>query len=481
MNERRPNFSVQEPSFYQLGLLDLSETNSSLPGEYRERLIHLLSGDLDYHGYDTSYASHDFHAFPAKFPPPLPETFIRGLTSPGDTVLDPMMGSGTAIVEAFLAGRRCIGADIDPLALLIAKVKTTPLDPGILREQLLRIIDGANRNVADNPDEVVAIINARWDRKTREFVAYWFAPETICELSALLLEIEKIETAAIRSFFMLVFSACIITKTGGVSLAFDLAHTRPHRAKVVYTATGNKILGSEYDGDESERIKFLTKNLRSAIVEFRKRAIQNIQSISELGGSPYDITLQLADAQALPVETSSVDLIITSPPYAVNAIDYMRANKFSLVWFGYTLEQLSETRKHCIGGESTAAFDFENLPQYTSTIVAAISAVDPKRGKALWRYYSEMTRILREMHRVLKPDRAAIVVVASSEIRQIDTATHICLAEIGEAIGFQVPKIGVRRLDRNRRMMPAGHRVDSESQIQKRMHEEFVVGFYKAT
>ena len=64
---------------------------------YRERLSALLSSDLDFHGKSSVYASHNFHAFPAKFPPQLPRKFIEGLTEPGDVVLDPMVGSGTII------------------------------------------------------------------------------------------------------------------------------------------------------------------------------------------------------------------------------------------------------------------------------------------------------------------------------------------------------------------------------------------------
>jgi len=64
-------------------------------------------------------------------------------------------------------------------------------------------------------------------------------------------------------------------------------------------------------------------------------------------------------------------------------------------------------------------------------------------------------------------------------MRGKDTQTHTCLADIGRSIGFDVPRIGIRYLDRDRRMMPAGTRVDSESQIQQRMHEEYVIGFYK--
>ena len=43
----------------------------------REQLAALLEGELDFHGEDSGYASHDLHAFAAKFPPQLPRAFIR--------------------------------------------------------------------------------------------------------------------------------------------------------------------------------------------------------------------------------------------------------------------------------------------------------------------------------------------------------------------------------------------------------------------
>src|SRR5262252_4092053 len=106
----------------------------------RQRLRALLAGELNFHGVDSSYASHDVHAFAAKFPPQLPRAFIRGLTAPGDVVLDPMMGSGTTIVEALLEGRRGIGLDIDPLALRVSQVKTMPIKIDDLRDIDLKII-----------------------------------------------------------------------------------------------------------------------------------------------------------------------------------------------------------------------------------------------------------------------------------------------------------------------------------------------------
>jgi hypothetical protein len=107
-------------------------TDAALQGkqqiDVRRSLSKLLSTDLDFHRDASNYASHALHAFAAKFPPQLPRVFIEGLTQRGETVMDPMMGSGTAIVEAFLCGRRAVGFDIDPVALMICRVKTHPVD-----------------------------------------------------------------------------------------------------------------------------------------------------------------------------------------------------------------------------------------------------------------------------------------------------------------------------------------------------------------
>jgi len=107
-----PRARVSEPPQLTYGVTDV------------ERALHArMQGDLSFKGQQTSYASHNTHAFAAKFPPQLPKTFIEELTEAGERVLDPMAGSGTALVEAALAGRVGIGVDIDPLAVRIARAK----------------------------------------------------------------------------------------------------------------------------------------------------------------------------------------------------------------------------------------------------------------------------------------------------------------------------------------------------------------------
>ncbi len=447
-------------------------------GGLRENLVALLSTDLDFHNKNSGYASHHFHAFPAKYPPQLPHKFIKGLSQPGDIVLDPMTGSGTTILEAYLNNRQGVGFDIDPLALLLSRVKTTPLDTALVNDAITEVLKKSQEALVED-QFLQAALTAYWDEKTRQFANYWFAKETQKALFALISEIRKISDADIRAFLELIFSAIIITKSGGVSLAFDLAHTRPHRAKVVYSTTGEVLIGHDKLDNPSERIKFLTKKLRSPFDEFEKRAKKNLQGIIAFQAGRIPVQVERADAQCLPLDSNSVDLIVTSPPYAANAIDYMRAHKFSLVWLGYPIDTLGKKRQKYIGGDATAQFEFEQIPDAAANVVAEITQLDEKKGRVLHRYYSEMVRVLREMYRVLRPGKAAIVVVGSSTMRGRDTRTADCLAEIGRSAGFEVPKIGVRQLDRNRRMMPAGGRIDQTSQIQQRMHEEYVIGFYK--
>jgi DNA modification methylase len=442
-------------------------------------MLDQLGQDLDFHDQASSYASHNFHSFPAKFPPQLPRKFIQALTAPGEVVLDPMCGSGTTVLEALLAGRRAVGVDIDPLAVLIASTKTSSLDYLQVSQAGHALLIQARKALRDHLGELREALNQRWDQPTREFIDQWFAPEIQLELLALLLQIEQITDPAMRKFFELVLSAIIITKTGGVSLALDLAHTRPHRAKLIYSKTGEVLEGGEYLADPPAHLQYATKTLRSAFDEFEKRFQSNLKSIPSNGSAKIDAQVMFGNAQALPLKTGSVDLIVTSPPYASNAIDYMRAHKFSLVWLGFPITQLSNKRKEYVGSEGTTTFEFLDLPPYAAQIVDEIHRLDRQKGRVLHRYYTEMTRCLQEMYRLLKPGKAAIVVVGSSVMRHRDTETQHCLADIGRALGFEVPKIGVRYLDRDRRMMPAGQELNRQSQIQQRMHEEYVIGFYK--
>lgn len=417
------------------------------------RLAPLLAGELDFHGTNGKFSSHGWHPFPAKFPPQLPGLFIEELTRPGDLVLDPMMGSGTTLVEAARRERRAAGCDIDPLALLIAGAKLAPIPVVKAVEIGFGVIESAKAKLARARAEVAEELDGLFDPSSRAFVDYWFQPETQLELMALLGEIRNIRPTKTRRFFEVAFSATIIAKSGGVSLARDLAHTRPHRVN--------------------------GKPAPSAFNVFLRR-IGGMVGGGEVSFRP-DSKLRQASAASTGLPDNCADLIVTSPPYANNAIDYMRAHKFALVWFGHKVDDLSRLRAKYLGHDSVRGGCFAPflLPRKCEDVLAALGAADEKKAAALRRYFAEMSAVIREMRRVLKRNAAAVIVVGSSVLRGVDVETHNCLAAIGEAEGLELAGVGVRHLDRDRRMMPARWDKGARTQIENRMHDEFVVGLVK--
>ncbi|MDF2770112.1 MAG: methylase protein, partial [Nitrososphaeraceae archaeon] len=85
---------------------------------------------------ETSYLTHNYHRYPAKFIPQLAARLIKENSQVEELVCDPFMGSGTTLVESIVNGRRTYGTDINPVAVLITKAKTTPINPQYLEAQI---------------------------------------------------------------------------------------------------------------------------------------------------------------------------------------------------------------------------------------------------------------------------------------------------------------------------------------------------------
>ena len=142
--------------------------------------------------------SHLIHPYPAKLLVHIPFLSYRTdlLSKPGDVVLDPFCGSGTVLFEAQLANRHAYGVDANPLARLIARVKTTPLDTAAAKRTLKEILTRILPNPSGCRPDVVNI-------------DHWFYPSTTRQLQCLQEVIMRIRTPAIRDFFLVCFSVCV--------------------------------------------------------------------------------------------------------------------------------------------------------------------------------------------------------------------------------------------------------------------------------
>jgi len=434
-------------SLFEPEIEDSEVENSELLNN-KQKLELLLNSNLDFKNENNNNLRHSWHAFPAKFPPKLANLFIKNLSKENDLILDPMMGSSTTLLEADLLNRVSYGFDIDPLSLIIGKAKFQNIDSSKALSLTNKVLYSTIKKIHSNSN-LKLDFKKHFDPETENFINYWFPKRTQKELLYLIEEIEKIEDAGYKLFFKMIFSSVIITKSGGVTYATDLAHTRPHKLR------GKKV--------------------KPVFEEFSKKVKKVTQYLTEIPGRAI---VDYANSKELPLKNESVDLIITSPPYANNAIDYMRAHKFSLVWFGMSIKDLREIRKKYIGSENSMNADFCDLPNLSTQIVTNLKSINEKKGKALHKYYSEMLMVLKELYRVLKYDRGCILIVASSTLNGIKTQTHKCFAELAELAGFETIGMGIRNLDRDRRMMPFRNS-HNKSPIESRMHQEYVLGFWK--
>jgi len=343
-------------------------------------------------------------------------------------VLDPMMGSGTVLAMARARGHRGFGFDLDPLAVLISKVWTTANDPDEVREASRKALASAKDLFADISDEAAYPRDA--DEETREFVSYWFDPQARRQLTALSTYIDQVSQDTTRNVLWCAYSRLIITKQAGASLARDLAHSRPHRC---YTEAPLKPLE-----------KF------PASVE---RVLNNTISSKAADRGPAP-TIHLGDARKLPVGSGSIDLVVTSPPY-LNAIDYVRCSKFSLVWMGESVGGLRQVRACSVGteaGRSSATDD----PQITRVMEAMKlkPALAPTQERILGRYIDDMRGAIKEVGRVLADSGKAVYVVGENTVRgtYIRNSTVVC--ELAESAGLKLNSRSTRTLPANRRYMP---------------------------
>jgi len=391
------------------------------------------------------------HPFPARMSPGIALEVISKAKKPL-RVLDPMMGSGTVIALARSKKHRATGVDIDPLAVLISRVWTSAVESEEAKAKAKAVLARARKIFARLPQRHAYPSGS--DRETRRFAAYWFDGYARKQLASLSIAIGRVRNESTRNILLCAFSRLIITKSSGASLAMDLSHSRPHKKF------------------HSAPVKPFRKFLQAV-----DHVIENCVNKRGAGRGPAS-RIRLGDARNLPVRDASIDLVVTSPPY-LNAIDYIRCSKFSLVWMGYRIHDLRDLRAESIGAE-TARGDSKDEPAIKEILAALkLKPSLSKRDEAvLTRYIADMRRALREVTRVLAPGGEAVYVLGENTIRGTYIRNSRIICEIAELCGLRLKERRVRNLPANRRYLPPPSSRKANS-MNARMRREVVLAFAK--
>lgn len=379
------------------------------------------------------------HPFPARMAPELVSRSLKEVSA-GGRVLDPMCGSGTVARAAVEAGLRCVGRDVDPLAVLMARAWTTPVDAEAVPAAAEDLVCEA-KALADGEIERPA------DPETLRFIAYWFASQQEDELARLATVLRR-RGQPLRDVLAVALSRIIVSKEMMASLARDTSHSRPH--KVADTNDFDVHAGF----------------LRSARLVATRLAPGRIRERADV---------RLGDARTLDdVEDASINLVLTSPPY-LNAIDYLRGHRLALVWLGHEVGSLRAVRAGSVGTERALPAADARVDVARFVLDSGASTLASRHQGWIRRYAADMTAVLRQLARVIKRSGRVVLVLGNSFLRGAAIDNAGLVESLARNVGFETTSRSRREIPARRRYLPPpGAGVGA---LDARMRTETVLAF----
>ncbi len=359
---------------------------------------------------ETSYITHGYHRYPAKFIPQIASRLIENYTKTGDLVVDPFGGCGTTLVESKIKGRLSIGVDINPVAVLITKTKITPINPLILEKSFIDL--KYKFNIYISTTEVNAPDHERID--------YWFKPEEKRKLAFLFAEISKIKNQDVRDFFYCGFSN--ILKNCSIWLQKSNKPTRDLNKK-----PADPFIAF------SRQIKLMLKGNAEYFNLLRERKCLQTSC-----------NVYCSDARKMPIESGKVSLIVTSPPY-VTSYEYADLHQLTALWFAYT-KDLSDFRKRFIG---TSYHDKKKIilnSKIAEDIKEILAKKHKKTSEEVATYFSEMNQVFKEMKRILKKGGRACIVIGNTSLKGVEILNAEVFVEQLQNLGFKIEDIIKREI-----------------------------------
>ena len=374
---------------------------------------------------DQSYLTHGIHKFPAKFFPELPRFLIEKYSRKEETVLDPMCGSGTVILEAILKNRNAIGIDIDPIAKLITKVKITPLKKHQLKKAKWWLETFTKRHSLDETYEPPI--------PEFHYRDNWFKKFILDELGTIKDGIDRILTdnafkdftdadkQNIHAFFTVIFS----------SIIRDVSNADSHCTRTVIRKKLNKKIER---GDAF-------KNFYNCLSKQVEKKIEFSEIYEKLTHKNVTIP-ENVDARNTGLERESIPLAITSPPY-INAVDYPRTHQLELYWLNIAKGSLSQMKRKYIGTETVYKEEYKSLRRLgyetLDPILEDLYPIDSRRAYIVYKFFEDMKINLMEIKRVLTLNGRYCIAIGNNTIGGRYIPSHEILMEIASKdVGFEI-------------------------------------------
>ena len=408
--------------------------------------------------YDRRGAGHRFFQYPAMMLPVVQQKLVQLIKDAAPntrTMLDPFMGSGTALVAGMLNGLDCYGQDINPLSILLAKVKTSAFDHAAYQQAAIRL----NTQVAADKKRKLECEFNNWNK--------WFKRTVAREVSKLVRSIRAEKEPSTRQLFWVTLAETIRLTSNDRTSTFKL-HAR----------TPEDIAERDLSPIEVFR-ELLTQNIADIVLYANQLATkQHLQQSKYVGNvcisvldSSKDIKqpTRLPENSALEIEVPvGFDLLVSSPPYGDNrtTVPYGQHAYLPLQWIDFEdidsdvsrdcLATTHEIDKRSLGGRQHEVTSEEQtifclLSPALKANVEELQKLQSTEIKKVICFVRDLDKVLKRCARVMKPNGYTVWTIGNRRVSGIEIKNNLILADLLTHHGM-VPVHTIERTIQSKRM-----------------------------
>lgn len=404
---------------------------------------------LDFKNVNMNYSTHKYHDYPATMVPKLVDFFLNNVqqVTKVDSLFDPFMGSGTTLVEGIRHHINSTGIDLNPLAVLISKVKTNKIDPDKLELEWSKLWQGiATEQLAEKSGKLTVTA------PNFKNIDYWFKPTVIHDLQLIKIQILQIANQDVRNFFWVVFSKTVRYVSNTRNNEFKLYRIPP---------------------------KQLATWQPNTISKFEEYALRNIKANNSLTDNAANVNVNYGNAQDLSnFADNTFDLLITSPPYgdSQTTVAYGQFSRLSLEWLdlaNYANDQITKIDQALLGGTLNKK-EIKMPPSTTlKQVVQEIAIKDTHRSQQVEQFYQDLFLVLKECQRVMKPKSYQFWVTANRTVKGITLPTDQIITELYANLGVKKIKCYTRNIH-NKRMPTKNSPTNQQGKTASTMKQEVI-------
>jgi site-specific DNA-methyltransferase (cytosine-N4-specific) len=402
--------------------------------------------DWTFQGENTRQLTHCYHDYPARMIPQVARQFLEIFTeNKKGVLLDPYCGTGTTLVEGFINGFDVIGFDLNPLARLIAKAKTTILnlpDLDFFISKFNKYILAKHQNT-----EIPEI-------KGISRLEFWFKPEVVEKLSIIKKFIQEIENTEIKLFFLTAFSETVR----------ESSNTRTHEFKL-------------YRYNEATLANFqpnVFELMSKKLLRNRKGFLNFLTIINETRNNNKSEIFEFNTVKESPSELNEkVDIVLTSPPYgdSTTTVAYGQYSRLSAAWLD--LFEPEKIDSKLMGSKKRQQFDdfaCENL----DIAITKIAEIDLKRATEVSSFYIDLQESVKNISKLVKSNGLACYVVGNRKVKGVILPTDIAVKTFFEQNNFKYINTFHREIP-NKRMPLRNSPSNIIGKTENTMNQEYIV------